>query len=124
MNGGEVGLEIWEQIIQVYESEQYVFNKLLKYKAPDKEWYLKEQAEDFFFTYFDKQKYYEQKMEYIETIFQRSTRKRIIPILGYYLKQKIDLMRKTEVSEETFKQFRQEYWENAEVQTDYIEEKL
>ena len=117
-------MEIWEQIIQDYESEQYVFNKLLKYKAPDKEWYLKEQAEDFFFTYFDKQKYYEQKMEYIETIFQRSIRKRIIPILGYYLKQKIDLMRKTEVSEETFKQFRQEYWENAEVQTDYIEEKL
>lgn len=44
--------------------------------------------------------------------------------LGYYLKQKIDLMRKSNVSEQTFEQFRQKYWSYAEVQSDCIEEKL
>ena len=44
--------------------------------------------------------------------------------LGYYLKQKIDLMRKSNVSEQTFDQFRQKYWSYAEIQADCIEEKL
>lgn len=59
----EVGLEIWKQALQDAESEQYVFKQLLKYKASDQEWYLKEQAEHFLFTNFDKSEYYERKMQ-------------------------------------------------------------
>lgn len=122
----EVGLEIWKQTLQDAESEQYVFKQLLKYKASDQEWYLKEQAEHFLFTNFDKSEYYERKMQYIEDrIAEVCNETDLIDYkLGYYLKQKIDLMRKSNVSEQTFEQFRQKYWSYAEVQADCIEEKI
>lgn len=122
----EVGLEIWKQALQDAGSEQYVFKQLLKYKAPDQEWYLKEQAEHFLFNNFDKPEYYERKMQYIENrIAEVCNETDLIDYkLGYYLKQKIDLMRKSNVSEQTFEQFRKKYWSYAEVQSDCIEEKL
>ncbi len=120
------GLEICRQILQNEEAERYVFKKLIKYNASDSEWYLEDRAEDFLFDNFNKQEFYEQKMQYLENKIA-DVREKSDPhnyALDRYLKTKIDLMRKMNVSEQEFERFRKKNWAFSEVQKYCIEEKI
>lgn len=122
----DAGLETWERILQNITTEKYIFKKLSKYKATEDEWYLKDQAEHFLLTHFNEPEFSQQKMLYIENCISELIRNSdyLEYKLDYYLKCKLDLMRKIGVTEDELERFRKEYWNNAEIQADYIEEKI